>query len=502
MKLKILSNLLRQNRWLQFILINLFVLIAYWAVAEATGALFSVYELLPAAIWPAAAIAFVSVWYWGRRAWLGVFIGAVFANWLYSPVQPPLWAAMVIAFGSLSAVVIANYLIKRYCGQKAPFNQLNSVLVFLSVGGILQALIAASIGVTAVYFSVGSADGTWFTTWFKWVVADSAGVLLLAPALMVWLRPPNSVQKVTSSWELLLVFLLLTLFVFGIYWWASASTYAIYALPFLLIGPLAWAALRFSIQSTVLLLLWKELLAFSGTLLGYGVLNASGDLYPIGTLGVMLVSTAVGVHVVNALVAELRIQQQILKVNNEALEMRVTERTANLVASEARMRLLASTDELTGIANRRYFWNRFEKELNSAHQQNKTLYLAMIDIDHFKMVNDTYGHLAGDEALKILANLMRECFDHSHFIGRLGGEEFGVMMSNLEPLEAYKKLDDFRHKLSEVIFKFNGKKLSKITISIGLSSRQSEDTTDVMFARADQALYAAKNDGRNCIRQG
>lgn len=482
---------------LQYWLITFFTLAVYWGVVEATGFLFSTYGLLPAPIWPAASVAFLSVWLWGRKAWLGIFIGATLANWLYPPEQPPLWMAMMVAFGSLLAVVIANRILKRFCGTQAPFNQLNSVLIFLSVGGILQALIAATIGMSAVYMALGTPDGGLFNAWLKWAIADAAGVLFFAPLIMVWLRPPKTVNVHSSTLELALVFIVLTTLVVSIYWLAKPDTYAIYALPFLIIGPLAWAALRFSIQHTVALLLWKELLAFWGTVLGFGVLNASGDPYPIGTLGIMLVSTAIGTHVVNALVSELRLQKQALELSNEDLEMRVAERTANLVASEARMRLLASTDELTGLANRRHFWGQFEKEVLLANRRNKPLCFAMIDIDHFKEVNDNFGHLAGDEALKTLAQLMRDHLDEPQFVGRLGGEEFGIILPRVEMNDALAKLEDLRQRLSKIALKLEDKDLPSLTISIGLTLRQAEDTTDHLFARADQALYKAKQNGRN-----
>jgi diguanylate cyclase (GGDEF)-like protein len=172
----------------------------------------------------------------------------------------------------------------------------------------------------------------------------------------------------------------------------------------------------------------------------------------------------------------------------------------NSIAVEA-ADLEASTDSLTGLYNRAYFARRFEAELRRARNYMAPLSVLILDIDHFKKVNDTYGHPAGDAILKKLAEIIRKFTRASDFVVRYGGEEFVVVMTASNQDQAVQYVDQLREKVAGAEFAVPGHEHPlKVTISVGVSSfpDDGQATTELLKA-ADQALYAAKAGGRNRV---
>jgi diguanylate cyclase len=127
--------------------------------------------------------------------------------------------------------------------------------------------------------------------------------------------------------------------------------------------------------------------------------------------------------------------------------------------------------------------------------------LAMLDLDHFKRINDNYGHLAGDKVLKIIANVLRKRLRPTDFIARFGGEEFVLLMPSTVPADGMKLLETLRASIEACPFHFRGEPVT-VTLSIGLATFRHGEHGDVVLKRADQALYRAKNAGRNRVEPG
>ncbi len=157
----------------------------------------------------------------------------------------------------------------------------------------------------------------------------------------------------------------------------------------------------------------------------------------------------------------------------------------------------ATTDFLTGLNNRRQLLRLGLPMLASARRSATPLAVAMLDIDHFKRVNDTWGHDAGDEVLARIGQLLKASFRSSDIVARFGGEEFCILAPGLSPEEAFSLFDAFRLRLAEERFTFDGEQVA-ITISIGVSS-DVVDSLDTMIAAADTQLYRAKERGRNRV---
>lgn len=166
---------------------------------------------------------------------------------------------------------------------------------------------------------------------------------------------------------------------------------------------------------------------------------------------------------------------------------------------ENELRRLATKDSLTGVNNRHHFIKMAEDELHRAKRYNHPTSFLLIDIDHFKMINDTYGHPAGDEVLKALCHTCLSTLRVNDIFGRLGGEEFSVVLPEQEEQGAMAFAERLRSALEGLTVDASGDIIS-FTVSIGVTtSRQSDDPLDILLKQADIALYKAKNSGRNRI---
>lgn len=181
------------------------------------------------------------------------------------------------------------------------------------------------------------------------------------------------------------------------------------------------------------------------------------------------------------------------------LRMRVTQLTRSVVDSEQRFRYLATHDGLTQLINRSTILETLEESLRAAQVGGKGVCVAILDLDHFKSVNDTYGHPAGDEVLREAARRLAASVRETDAVGRYGGEEFLIVFRNLEQSIGIDRCDVVRRALCAKPVDFAGIALS-ISCSIGISSsRDGRLSSEKLIAQADQALYAAKQGGRNRV---
>jgi diguanylate cyclase (GGDEF)-like protein len=166
------------------------------------------------------------------------------------------------------------------------------------------------------------------------------------------------------------------------------------------------------------------------------------------------------------------------------------------------LKRLASTDQLTGLGNRAHFMDSAAAELRRSDRFSRELVMLMIDLDFFKRINDRHGHAAGDEALRVFSRvLVREtrAFD---LLGRIGGEEFAVVLPETGGEAAMLIAERLRGAVESASFVFQQSEPIRFTVSIGVALRQAADSLDSLLARADDALYRAKNSGRNRVERG
>jgi diguanylate cyclase len=205
-----------------------------------------------------------------------------------------------------------------------------------------------------------------------------------------------------------------------------------------------------------------------------------------------------------AVVNELVKSTRDMRDNNKLLETRLIgskQEVANLQQSLEAIRAETLTDPLTGLGNRKYFDRAIEDAVKNAMKNGEPLSLLMFDIDHFKSFNDNYGHLTGDQVLRLVAMSLKATIKGQDITARYGGEEFAVVLPNTALRQALTVADHIRRAVmsKELKKKSTGEILGRVTISVGVSMLQPGDDTDSLIERADACLYAAKRNGRNRV---
>jgi len=155
-------------------------------------------------------------------------------------------------------------------------------------------------------------------------------------------------------------------------------------------------------------------------------------------------------------------------------------------------------DPLTGISNRRALHERAAPKIAAAHQRGESLALLMIDADHFKRINDVHGHEIGDEALKVLAQVLQKSLGETRLVGRLGGEEFVAVLRGTDEAAALVHAEALREAVERATFEVGGRPVV-LRVSVGVAVIEPGDEFPTLLRRADQALYAAKQAGRNRV---
>ncbi len=240
-------------------------------------------------------------------------------------------------------------------------------------------------------------------------------------------------------------------------------------------------ALRFALglgplRATLALTLAATTLALGLALV---VRALAGDMPPLPTLALALV----GVAIVTPLVAWPLLQLLV-----------------DLEARRAHLDILATRDELTGTHNRRLFLVLADREWARCRRYDMAAAMLMIDVDHFKQINDRHGHLAGDLMLRTIARAIGDTLRQPDLLGRYGGEEFVVFLPHADPLGALDAAERIRDCVAQLSLEWKSQ-VVRATVSVGVATLDnSHDSLAGLIYDADQALYAAKDAGRNCVR--
>ncbi|MGZ5433924.1 MAG: diguanylate cyclase, partial [Thermoanaerobaculia bacterium] len=206
----------------------------------------------------------------------------------------------------------------------------------------------------------------------------------------------------------------------------------------------------------------------------------------------------------------IRTRTGALSRQAERLRAKVAEKTAELQetvklleAANTQLEALSLEDDLTGIANRRYFDRTLADEWNRARRHEQTLALILLDLDHFKDLNDRRGHPAGDDCLRRVGAFLNESVRRSgEVVARYGGEEFAILLPGVDGAGALRVAETLREGIERLAIPYGNGTARRVTASCGVASLSPapEASSDTLVASADRALYAAKHSGRNCVR--
>jgi len=205
-----------------------------------------------------------------------------------------------------------------------------------------------------------------------------------------------------------------------------------------------------------------------------------------------------GVSLINNIQVRLLVQIIAIPVYSFAFYyiLKGLKKSKELKNMHNKLQIMLKYDDLTGLANRRYFMDYFEKKLNTAQENKEKLSLLMLDIDKFKDINDTFGHQRGDHTLKEVSSILTQNVRKGDLAARLGGDEFLVILPNTNQDNAEKIAKRIKEDISSLDI-FN--KSYYTTVSIGAATLNKKDDVESLLKRADDALYKAKERGRNRV---
>ena len=231
----------------------------------------------------------------------------------------------------------------------------------------------------------------------------------------------------------------------------------------------------------------------------FQVLWSDGSIHWISSIGRPYIGETGKVERVDFVLLDIaekkKFEHQIVEINL-SIDKKITTKTESLEAANAALTQLSQLDILTGLANRRYLDEKLREQYALMKRYNNTYSVLMLDIDHFKNVNDTYGHAIGDEVLQLLAQTIKENLRENDFIGRFGGEEFLVILPSTNITQA----TQVGEKLRAAIEASPHPKAGVFTVSVGVAAASpTQKDEKAVVIEADQQLYVAKNAGRNRV---
>jgi diguanylate cyclase (GGDEF)-like protein len=424
-------------------------------------------------IWPASGVALACVLLFGYRVWPGVWLGAALLEVLLG--SSPVVAALMGAGGALEALAAAA-LVRRCIGLPRTFEHGEDAVEFVAIAG-LTSMIAATAATAAAWVQSPLPQAVAWTWWARWQ-ADAMGIIIAAPLVLSWSVHSGagwSRRKIVEISCLAFPMLAATYAIFG-----DGLPGSLPALPltFVILPFVIWAALRFEQREVTTLNALVCALAVWHTLGGRGPF-ASMPLQTSPLLLLAFTSTAVITGLVlNAVVGE---------------RGRAMEALARALKS---LKEDAIRDPLTSLYNRRFLQDYLSRELLRAERGRFRIAVIMIDLDHFKRVNDTAGHAAGDLVLVEIATLLKSHIRGSDIACRYGGEEFTLVLPNVTAQNARSRAEAICAAVRE-----ESARLMGVTASLGVAifPTHAEDPVSLLRA-ADRALYEAKGHGRDQVR--
>jgi diguanylate cyclase (GGDEF)-like protein len=447
-----------------------------------------------AILWPPNAVLLSAFLLFPYRQWPLMALAALVAECIADVPSFPLWAALAFGLINLFEVSLAAWLIRRVDGKDFNFDRLKRGAYFLLYGPLLASSLAALLG-AEVYVLLGRTESTYWSLWRLWWFGDALGLLLLTPFIVVlwcWLREGLPRFNWLRLMELLVLWLLLLFVGYHTFSLGIQRELGFQLTPVILLPFSIWAAVRFGVIGASLTIVVHAMMAIGFMVRG---IHPYQDFAP--QLGVWLLQENLAVVALTSIGLAILLRE--IRTQNDKLEQRVKERTSALEEVVTRLNELASTDYLTGIANRRYFHDIARRELERLARYEGTASLILFDLDHFKKVNDQYGHEAGDAVLNGVVQTVQKVIRPMDLFGRFGGEEFLILLPDTPQEITLQVAERIRNKVEGTSMEHRGHHI-QVTISLGAAQWNGSDSLDALIRHADRALYQAKEMGRNRVQ--
>lgn len=446
----------------------------------ATAKLSLVFAIPPGyatAVWPPSGIALAATLLFGNRIWPGIWLGAALVNYT---VNSSLFAAVMIGTGNTLEAIAGATLIRYLIGIPYRFERGEDVVKFVALAA-LSATIAATVALVPLAFANSLSWRELFWNWLTWWQGDATGIIIMAPLVLSWCirdagawTPPKKLEGIGFG----LLLLIAASVVFG----NVAAPLAPFARAFVILPFIIWAAFRFSQREVTTVTAAVCAIAVWDTVAGLGS-TASASLNESLLLLLAFISTLVITGLVlSAVVGERSRAMDRLK---EALQD---------------VRAQAVTDPLTNLLNRRYLGEFLPRELIRAKRQGDSLAVIMIDLDHFKEINDRFGHDAGDLVLMQVATLLKAHIRGSDIACRYGGEEFALVLPDTTLEGARGRAENIRAAVKRLELNHDGRPIDHFAASFGIALFPLHAAEpDALLRASDEALYEAKRAGRDRV---
>jgi diguanylate cyclase (GGDEF)-like protein len=455
--------------------------IALLAVAYFVAAKLSLLLAIPpgyaTAVWPPSGIALAATLLLGNRIWPGIWLGAALVN--YTVNSSPTLAVMIGAGNALEALAGAA-LMRHHVGIPRRFERGRDVIVFVAIAAA-SCTIAATVAVLSLALAGSVPWPAFLPNWWTWWQGDVTGIIIVTPLILSWrLRraAPWSRLKKLEGACLASLLLLFSLLVFS----DTTGPLSSFRLTFALLPLMIWAALRFSqrVVTTATTVVCIVAVYYTVNSIGPFALWSLNEslLVLLAFISTIVVTTLV----LSAVTTDRRrvmdaLEQALVYIREQAL-----------------------TDPLTGVYNRRYLWEFLRREWIRAKRRELPLTVIMLDLDHFKRINDAFGHPAGDHVLVAVAGLLRNQIRSSDIVCRYGGEEFALILPEASLDSVRQRAESIQAAIKQLKLTHQGVALGSITASLGVALFPTHaDDPDALMAAADAALYAAKSAGRDRI---
>lgn len=486
--------------------------VAYAAAAALGLGLAVLPPFTASAVFPASGVALAVLLLGGARLWPGVWLGSflVTAFVLCRPdllrlgtrpdsFGPAVGAAAVIAAGCAIQAVVGAVLFRALSGgADNPFHRARDAVAFVAVA-LVGSVVNATVGTGGLSVAGLLDPARMAESWLTWWLGDVSGVLVAAPILLAWAVPAKRPRRSLVRLPELAVLFALPFVVGG------AITRTDHPLEYLFLPPLIWAAFRFGPRGATTLTALTAGVAVAVTVHGHGAFR--DPALPVNE-SLLLLQSFVATVATTALmllgvIAQRDAAERDLAVAVESLEARVRLRTHELAASNVQLRRLAGYDPLTGVANRRQFDEALVTEWRRCGEAGRPLAVILMDIDQFKLFNDTLGHPAGDDCLRRVAEALAGGLQrHGELLARYGGEEFVALLPGVTLDDAVTAAERLAERVRAANVPHPTATTGVVTCSLGVAAAvpQGPDAGGLLAA-ADVAMYAAKRDGRNCVRR-
>jgi diguanylate cyclase (GGDEF)-like protein len=449
-------------------LATLAVLATVYFVAGKLGLRLAYVNVSATAVWPCTGIALAAFLILGYRAWPAILAGAFLVNLTTAGTFA---TSLGIAIGNTLEGVVGCVLVNRFAAGRQVFERAQDIFKFALLAGMVSTTVSATTGVTTLTLAGFAHWNMYRSIWSTWWLGDAVGALVFTPLVLLWWENPRLHWTRKEMMELFFLFAGLLLTGWIVFGGPFHNTVKDYPLEYLCVPFLIWAAFRFGRRKAATAIAFLVAIATWGTTHGFGPFSQQSQ-----NTSLLLLQTFVG----------------IMAITTMALAAEVTEHNR----ADQYVRRLAVTDSLTGLANHRRLLDALDAEIKRHDRTERPFAVVLLDLDGLKIINDTYGHLVGTDAICRLANILRI---HSRAVdtaARYGGDEFALVLPETESQAAQRVADRIVERL-----RTDGDE-PLVTVSTGIAVYPHDGKTiEQLLAAADHALYQKKGHSKPRLTQ-